>query len=99
MVEPSHIDEQNPVEQEEEQKGEPTSLIDTTEAPFAETPVKRKHFWAGTKLPSIGSIITVFSYVGYRDDIKQLLYLLSKSGQVFFDQHLDNLATQETWRV
>ena len=33
---------------------------------------KKKNFWSGSKLPSMGSMITVFAFVGYRSELELL---------------------------
>ena len=33
----------------------------------------RKHFWAGCKLPSMGCLVTVFQFFGYKDEIESIV--------------------------
>ena len=50
-----------------------------------------KFFWSGTKLPSMGCYITIFSFYGFYDQVKAMVYQLRTSGKAFFNKHLDNL--------
>ena len=54
------------------------------------TPKRKKHFWQGSRLPSIGCLLTVFSFYDYRAEVKSLLARINKAGLVFFFAHLDN---------
>ena len=50
----------------------------------------QKLFWQGSNLPSMGCLITVFSFYGYRKEVQALLRRINVSGESFFDKHLDN---------
>ena len=54
----------------------------------------KKHFWNGCKLPSMGCLITVFQYYGYRQQIESLLKLMSRQGASFYHAHLENESTE-----
>ena len=56
-------------------------------------PKKEKLFWIGTKLPSMGCMITVFSFFGFKEDLKCLLYQLNSSGRSFYEKHLTSAFT------
>ena len=50
----------------------------------------RRHFWTGTKLPSMGCFITIFSFLDYGAEMKTIVCLLCRAGAPFFYTHLDN---------
>ena len=70
-------------------------VTNTPQHNLTPTAPKRKHFWHGSKLPSIGCMITVFSYYDYRSEVKSLLTQMNKAGRIFFYAHLDNMASIE----
>ena len=49
-----------------------------------------KLFWQGSRLPSMGCLITIFSFYGYKKDVQSLLRRMNMAGESFFDKHLDN---------
>ena len=47
----------------------------------------------------MGSFITVFSFVGYKNEVQALVSQLSRAGSTFFFTHLDNSASNVDWRL
>ena len=59
----------------------------------------RKLFWIGSRLPSMGCMVTIFSYMGYKDEIQGIVTSICRAGAIFFHQHLDNEASTKDWRL
>ena len=59
----------------------------------------RRHFWSGTKLPSMGCLVTVFSYLGFKQELRKIVCHLSTAGSAFYYAHLDNdVLFQSRWK-
>ena len=72
--------------------------INIFEQKLSDSKGQRKLFWTGSRLPSMGCLITVFSYYDYRQEVRSVLCQLNKAGRNFFDTHMDNeLCTQNHW--
>ena len=60
------------------------------EAKVTTTATRSKKFlWTGTKLPSSGCLLTVLTFVGYRDEIKPLILSLCRAGAPYYQSHVE----------
>ena len=60
-------------------------MVQSIYAPDFQSLNKLNHMWDGCKLPSQHCILTIFSYLDYRHNIKKLVYSLNTSGDLYFN--------------
>ena len=88
------VPEQNDLVQTPSSLGEETPTNQSTPAEgmaIDQVPKRpRRHFWTGTKLPSMGCFITIFSFLDYGAEMKMIVCKLCRAGTPFFYTHLDN---------
>ena len=54
-------------------------------APDFQSLNKLNHMWDGCKMPSQHCILTIFSYLDYRHNIKKLVVCLNTAGELYFN--------------
>ena len=47
----------------------------------------------------MGCLVTIFSYLGYKNEIKELVTSMCRAGASFFHQHLDYGASSTDWQL
>ena len=47
----------------------------------------------------MGCLVTIFSYIGYKNEIQELVTSMCRAGATFFHQHLDNEASSTDWKL
>ena len=58
-----------------------SSVLEQEESePLACPQRPRKLFWARSRLPSMGCLVTIFSYIGYKNEIQEIVTSMCRAG-------------------